>query len=189
MNAGQSWAAAYKPGELVVVMKPFMGELSRIGLGLLTRCDIPPAGGLQIPVVEVLIFGKIIKCSLGEIRHMTPKEIKQGELGAGINEKLLDYEALNREDEETIRNVPRVGELALGNESHTDDLQNPVLVVDIKNASVVVDDESQTFYVDNHHGITWFDELPDDIPMAQIIFNGALFWLPLNWLTRIPSAS
>lgn len=183
MNAGHDWDLPYKAGDLVMVFK--YGRSREYEVGLVTKCNMPPRGSLQIPETEVLIGGDIIKISFEEIRQMTT-EIESAD---GQNEKLLDYEALNREDEETLRNTPRVGELALGNESHTDDLQNPVLVVDIKNASVVVDDESQTFYVDNHHGITWFDELPDDIPMAQIIFNGALFWLPLNWLTRIPSAS
>ena len=115
---------------------------------------------------------------------MTQTELEPAD---GINKELPDYEALNREDEETIRNTPRVGDLALGRPSHTD-LQYPLMVVDIKNASVVVNDETQTFYIDNHHGITWFDELPDDMPMAQIIWEEALYWLPLYWLVKIPSS-
>lgn len=190
MNAGQSWAATYKPGELVVVSKPFMGELSRLGLGLLTRCDIPPAGGLQIPVVEVLIFGKIVKCSLGEIRHMTPKEIKQGELGAGINENLLDNEALNNREDAELFNMPGVGELAYPIGEHINYHSAPMLVVEhrtVKEMDLESEDTEQAFFVDNRHGITWFDELPDETPLLKVVIDGQFFWIPGTWTTKIPN--
>lgn len=169
----------YKQGDLVVVSKWWHHEYVKLGVGLLVEVqDRAPRK------VKALIFGKILILDHDEIRHMTQAELEPAD---GLNEKLPDYEALNREDEESIRNAPAVGDLALGRPSHTN-LQHPVMVVDIKNASVVVDDETQTFYVDNHHGITWFDELPDDLPMAQVVYEDALYWLPLNWLVKIPSS-
>ena len=85
-------------------------------------------------------------------------------------------------ERDTEQQSPTVGDLACL------DPQLPLLVVDIQEAGYLLrlNEKGQAFYCDNDHGITWFDQLPAHTQMAKIMLSGALFWLPLIWLSRYP---
>jgi len=185
MNAGQRWDAPYKPGDLVVVFK--YGHSREASTGLITKCEMPPPGSLQIPMTEVLVNGEVITISFQEVRHLTQAET---ELADGHYEKLLDNEELNRRDDEALMNMPGIGELAYPIGEHINYHSAPMLVVEqrtVKEMDLESEDTEQAFFVDNSHCITWFDELPDETPLLKVVSDGQFFWIPGMWTTRIPN--